>query len=491
MATAPPGSAGGLISPPQPPAEPDDEAPTPESVSGAAGAAAPPRPAHHHVTFRQAFGHRYFRRVLIAQFVSNVGTWMEMFTIQMFVAQTTGRLDDQGILGALQSLPIFLLGIFGGLAADRFNRRTLLVVTQILASVVAAGVALVAAWDFESKRTAVHWLFALGALNGCVMAFNFPAWQTLTPRLVPRAELSRAIALNGIQFNMARVLGPALAGLLLATVAAWPLLAFNALSFLIVAGVVASTPNAPAPARDGTSVWQQVVAAWRFLRHQRGPRAVFLAQVYISLLAAPLVRLLSMFVIDVYGLEPRAAEPAAGTLLAVQGIGAVIGGVALGYIPPWYPRHHFIPVAVSALGLAISLFAATTTLWMGYGAMLICGFFWIWAFNQSWAALQVLAPDHMRGRVLSLVTVAGFGATALGVLIAGLVGEVIKRQGLLSPAGATQAVIGGFGIPLLLGGVYMLMNRTPEVDGPERVPAPRKASGKLVDAVLAREHWPE
>lgn len=452
---------------------------------------------HETATFRDVWANVQYRRVISAQFLSNVGTWMEMFAISMFVAQTTGRLDDQGTLGLVQQLPIAVLGIIGGLAADRLNRRALLVYTQALAGLVAVGVAVVSMVHFENPRNAVHWLFALGLLNGCVLAFNFPAWQVLTPRLVPREQLGRAIALNGIQFNLARVVGPALAGYLIAQIghiAGWeryssaPCFVFNAASFFFVAWVVSRSPDAPAPPPDGHSVKNQLKSAWQFLIHKPGPRAVLTAQVLLSFLAAPLVRMLSLYVIDVYGLSKSDAQAAGGTLLAVQGIGAVVGGLSLRLVPPWYPKHHFMPLSVALLGVSMTVFSLTTTLWTGYLAMAVCGFFWIWAFNQSWSAMQILAPDHMRGRVLALVTVLAFGATALGALLAGIGGEALK--GPLSNAHATQLSVGGLSVVLMLAGMCMMVVRTPEIDGLDRH-GHKRVDLDLTNAVLARRFRPK
>ena len=444
----------------------------------------------------RVFKHKYYRRVLAAQAISNVGTWTEMFAIQMFVAKATGRLDDQSILGVAQLLPIMALGFAGGLTADRVNRRTLLVVTQVLAGLVAMGVAVVSMTEFADPRSAVRWLFALGALNGCIMAFNFPAWQVLTPRLVPRGDLTSAITINGIQFNMARVLGPVLAGLVLAKWGPPPLLWFNAVTFLLMGVVVWTTPDAPAPPRGengGEPIRRQVREAVAFLFTQRGPRAVFIAQVLLSLLAAPLVRLFSNFVLDVYRVSAGdgGAERTASKLLALQGIGAVAGGLALRYVPGWYPKHHFIPLAVTGLGATICAFALTTTPWAGFVAMLACGWFWIWAFNQSWAAIQVLVPDRLRGRALSLTNVASFGATAAGIVLAGYFGEFAKAHQWLDAQRATQASVLILSVPLLLAGVWMLIHRVPEVDEMERMPRGSVRKYNLFHAVTAREHWPK
>ncbi len=437
--------------------------------------------------------HTHYRNVLCAQFVSNTGAWMEMFAIQMFIAQISGRLDDQGILGACQQIPIFLLGILGGVTADRVNQRTLLVITQFLAGLVAVGVAVVAMMSFENPRTPIHLLWALGAVHGAVMAFNFPAWQVLTPRLIPKAELTAAITLNGIQFNMARVLGPVGAGYLLAILGSHgtPLvLWFNAITFLLMAGVVMTTPDAPVKDPPRHDLRKQITEAVSFLLTNRGPRAVLFAQVMLSLLAAPLVRLLANFVIDVYELAKEPAKAVGGNLLAIQGLGAVVGGLALRFVPKWYPKHHFIPLAVFGLGLTITLFGLTDRTVLGYFAMGACGWFWIWAFNQSWAALQVLVPDNIRGRAMSIATVLAFGATAVGVYVAGETGATLRDQQVLTAREATRLSVLMLSIPLMLAGIAMMIWRVPEVDNLPRKRGLSRTSRSLVEAVTASEHRP-
>ncbi|MBY0311042.1 MAG: MFS transporter [Phycisphaerales bacterium] len=437
--------------------------------------------------------HKHYRNVLSAQFVSNTGAWMEMFAIQMFIAEISGRLDDQGILGACQQVPIFLLGILGGVIADRVNQRTLLVITQFFAGLVAVAVAVVAMMQFQNPRTPIHLLWALGALHGCVMAFNFPAWQVLTPRLIPRAELTAAITLNGIQFNMARVLGPVGAGYLLAVLGTkgTPIvLWFNAVTFLLMAGIVMTTPDAPVKDPPRAELRKQIGEAFSFLISNRGPRAVLFAQVMLSLLAAPLVRLLANFVIDVYELAKEPAKAVGGNLLAIQGLGAVAGGLALKLIPKWYPKHHFIPLAVFGLGLTITLFGLTDRTLLGYFAMGVCGWFWIWAFNQSWAALQVLVPDKIRGRAMSIATVLAFGATAVGVYIAGETGATLRDKNLLSAQEATRLSVLMLSVPLTLAGIVMMIWRVPEVDNMPRKRGNSRKSRSLVEAITASDHRP-
>lgn len=439
---------------------------------------------------------------------------MELVGIQMTVATLTPKykLMMLGIHGAASLTPILVFGLLGGLAADRVNRRKLLVVTQALLMLLAVAVAIASSIRFESAMSTVITLIVLGSLQGLVMAFNMPAWQVMTPRLVPKSELTAAITLNGIQFNLARAVGPALAGLIMGVWGTTPLFWINAATFWGVMIAVWMTPDSPAPPTDGKNPWRQILDAIGYIARGRAPLAIFMAMFLMSMLAAPLVRLLSMFVIDVYHLQGDPADLTVGWLLGVQGIGAVIGGLALRLVPRWYPKHHFIPLAVAACGLWITLFALSRNMWLGYATMTVVGFFWIWAFNQSWAAMQNIVPEGMRGRVMSVANVAAFGATALGGLAGSSVGEALVgvRVPLLgieaiSKTTATQAAIGTLSLALLCAGLVMMIFRVPEVDEPAvasgSVRTAGRAEGKslrvswrsrldLVNAITARNHRP-
>ncbi len=442
--------------------------------------------------------HRHFRNVWGAALVSNTGNWMELLGVQMLVAHETQSLKMLGVLALAHLSPILVLGLAGGVLADRVNRRTLLVVTQVMLMAIAVALAAVSyfgappmAWMFGIESDIVAALLVLSALQGVVMAFNMPAWQVLTPRLVPRAELTKAITLNGVQFNLARVVGPALGGWIMA--AAWggatPLFVINAITFLAVVVAVISTPDAPAPPHHGEHPWRQLAKAFGFLLKNKGPLAVFVAMFLMSLLAAPLVRLLPMYAIDVYGLGMADADRAVGRLLAVLGIGAVIGGLMLKFIPPWYPKHHFIPMALSGAGLTIGLFALTGSLTWGYVTMFFCGVFWIWGFNQTWAAMQHLVEDSMRGRVMATANVASFGATALGTAGAAWLGESVWGWSGDRALG-THLAVGVLAVALFAAGVAMLLWRVPQVDGPEVPYKPGTNRRSLLEGLTARSHWP-
>jgi hypothetical protein len=226
-----------------------------------------------------------------------------------------------------------------------------------------------------------------------------------------------------------------------------------------------------------------------------------MAMVLMSLLAAPLIRMMPLYVIDVYGLNGSGAESATGTLISVLGVGAVLGGLGLKFIPAWYPKHHFIPMAVTGAGLSITAFGLTSSLWAGYIVVLFVGLFWIWGFNPAWAAMQGLVSDAMRGRVMAIANVAAFGVTAAGNIAAGYLGEGVQsllaggRVGAFSQQQATvigtHAAVAGLSALLFVTGLAMLIWRVPEVDGlkpgdPGYGPARRN----LWDGITARAHRP-
>jgi MFS family permease len=413
--------------------------------------------------------HKHYRNVWFGQFGSSIGGWMESVGVG-WIINTTAQ-DPAVMLGYLavaQLGPMMVLGVPGGILADRVNRKALLLVTQFLMMLIAAGLAIASYVSHAKPHLGV--MITLVLANGVAMAFNAPAWQVLTPRLVPREELTSAIFLNGLQFNLARVIGPALAGLLYGLFGPTILFVINTASFVGVLAAVASTPNTPTPARPSVGVLHQTREALGFMLGERGPRAVFIAIVIFGLLAAPLMRLLPMFVTHVFtNTIPLPQDTQTwyyGGLLAVMGVGAVTGVGLMRFVPKWYPKHHFIPVGILGGGLCIALFSATKNYWVACAFLCLGGVFWLWSFNSCFAAIQILVPDAMRGRVMAILNVAVFGSMALGPLLTGKLGSGLNAGSMHISAGqGLQIGVGSTGMALAIAALVMLIWRTPEVDG--------------------------
>lgn len=412
--------------------------------------------------------------------VSSIGTWMEGLGVQWLMAEQTGSTVMLAWLAAAQLGPMLLLGLLGGLATDRLERRGLLLATQLAMMLIAAGLTVASALDQATPAV----LLALGLLSGVTMAFNAPAWQVMTPRLVPRDELHRAIALQGLQFNLARVVGPALAGLLLAQTSATLLFALNTLSFVAVILAIRSTEPAPPPPGPAPPAGAQVREALRFMFGEPGPRALLVMLVLLSALAAPLQRMLPLFVSEVF----HAGEAAYGLLLGLFGAGAVLGGLTLGRWPSWYPRHHLIPLALTLTGACMTLFCATRSLPLACAWIFAAGLAWIWAFSSMITALQLRVRDAMRGRALALGNMAMFGAMPAGSLLAALLGARLATWLDAAEPGAATVQLGVGASTLLLTalGLLLLIWRTPEID---EAPGPPAARG-LWRGVTARAHRP-
>ena len=399
-----------------------------------------------------------------------MGGWFEFVGTAWLIAKITSSTAWLSYIAAAQLTPTLILGLFAGIVADRVNRKKLLLTTQFAMMLIAAGFSVVASVDLSDES--IKWsLLALSLLQGLAVAFNIPAQQVLTPRLVPREELVAAITLQGICFNTTRAIGPALAGVIMGKWGAGVLIAINAMSFVLVFLAVLTTPDAPAPAREGSlfdiqDFKRDTMEAVRFVWCNRGPRAALLAVVVFSLLATPVLRFLPLFVKDVYHLQ----EKAFGVLTGIMGAGAVAGGLSMRLVPKWYPKHHVIPFSIFLGGFWILLFALVDSPYLAGGFMFFVGFFWMWSFNTSMAAMHMLVTDSMRGRILSVVNSASIGLMPLGAFIASASGE--SAAALIHHVRPTwwyegldaQLGCGFVAFVLMCAGIVMVIHRTPEID---------------------------
>lgn len=454
--------------PTQTPAQPralDGESPAPDDTTGGGSpAAAIPQSASTWSVLR----HRHYRNIWLAAFGSSLGGWMEIVGVQWSMAKatvaeswTSRNLPEAPVmmayLAVAQMGPLLLLALPGGVAADRLNRRRLLLTTQTARMLVAIALCVLA------YRGVINpWvLMVLGFLDGVALAFNIPAWQVLIPRLVPREDLTRAITLNGLQFNLARALGPALGGLLMAQFGVGMLFLINALSYAGVIWAVWITPDASEEARaPRASIWQSTIEGCIYVWRHKGARFLILAIVLFSMLGTPLLRLMPLIVKGVY----RMGEDIYGVLLGVMGGGAVLGALSIRYIPWWYPKHHFVPLSMTVGSVFLALYGLMTNVFLAAAAVFFTGIFWMWSFNSAFAALQMLVEDRIRGRVLAICNMLSFGAMPLGAYAAGLIAQQIDGDAPNAGHGSRIALV-VLAALLFVISLAMLIWRTPEADG--------------------------
>ena len=410
--------------------------------------------------------HRHFRNVWFGAFGSSVGAWMEFVGVSWSINVLAGK-EEAGFWLSMHAVaqlaPMMLFGVAGGVVADRVNRKKLLLVSQGAMMVIALALTVLAAMNLLS----INIILFLSVLMGITMAFNVPAWQVLTPRLVPREELTDAIVLNGLQFNIARVIGPALGGAMLATTSPAWLFAINTLSFLGVMFAVSTTPDSPAPARNmHDSVWKETRDGLRFTLAGTGPRAAFFAMTVFGFLASPLQRMLPLYISVVYftrDWSEKQKEYGYGALLAFMGVGAVIGAFLMRAIPKWYPKHHLIPLAILATGIAIAGFGSGANPWIGIPCLVVVGAGWLISFNSTFAAMQMLVPDAMRGRAMAVCNTAVYGVMAFSPLLVDWIqGSIAEVAGDIVGIRIGLALTG---VIMACAGIVMLIWRTPEVDG--------------------------
>jgi MFS family permease len=377
---------------------------------------------------------RNYRLYFWGQSISIAGTWMQTLALAFLVLHLTGSGTDVGLVTGLRFLPLALLGPFGGLIADRNDKRRLLYLTQSAQAAIAAAFAVLTA----TNVIGIGGVFALSFALGVLTVFDNPARQTLIAELVPREQLPNAVTLNSVSMNMARVFGSALGGALVAAVGLAFCFAANALSFVAVVVSLALMSSAEMnPAERTPRGKGQIRAGLRYARHT-------------PLLLLPLVML---FVTGTLAWEfpvtlPLVARGAFdggaatyGAMAAAMGVGGVIGGLIVA-ARRGAPRADTLAISAIGWGVAILAAAAAPTLgWelavlplVGYGAI---------AFNsQAKTALQLASKPAMRGRVMALWALAWAGTTIVGGPLVGWVAESFGSRWSLVVGGLPTVLIG-------------------------------------------------
>jgi len=365
--------------------------------------------------------------------------------------------------------------LVAGVISDRVNRRTWIIFLQASACLLGAGLAVAA---FVGRATPVV-VIAFTFLEGIIWALNGPVILAVVPGLVPRAELHRALALNSVQFNMARLCGPVLAAAIIGVAGVAGAFTLNALTFLPLLFVLLFfIPDLPKPERAAaTSVREDIHEGLRFVWKNHGTRRLTIMGLIFMFLSAPLQGLLPVFAQRVLHGGPGLF----GFMLSAIGLGSIIGAFVLSYIPAYYPRHHLIPLSMSVFAAIGLCFSFSTVPALSLAILVACGTCWLLSLNSSNTANQLLATDANRGRVLSVMLLAQQGAMPLGHLFAGFLTHYLSPQWVLRSMLGTLLVV----MPVFL------FKREPAIDS-----MVRRGRGKLSmrehvwEAITAASHRP-
>lgn len=368
-----------------------------------------------------------FRLYWAGACTSNIGTWMQTVAQGWLVYVLTNSPFLLGVVSFAGAIPVLLFSLFGGVLADRFERRRLMVWTQTGMMILAF-----ALWLLTILNVVTVWEIALIAfLNGIVMALNTPVRQSIISDLVPREDLQNAIAVNSMQFQTSRILGPALAGLALAVIGPGWCFFLNALSFLAVIAALLIMDVPPLLPRKHPSVWKNMTEGIDYVWKQPIIFALLVVAAVPSLFGQVYQPMMPAIAISVLHVDATGL----GLLQSAAGAGALLGAMAIASLTKNQHRGRIMLAALLLFGIALILFGLSLQMLLALAFVFVVGFASMAysALNQTF--LQTLADEELRGRVLSLLTLTTFGFQPLGALLAGVVAE---RAGV-----GTALVIGG------------------------------------------------
>ena len=393
-----------------------------------------------------ALRHRNFRLFILGQFVSLCGSWMQTVALGWLTLELSNSALQVGLVTTFGALPVLLFTLYGGVIADRVNRRRALIILQSLLLCEALALGILTALHLVT----VPMLYALAFVGGLVSAFEIPIRQSWQVELVGKDDLMNAIALNSSAFNLSRVVGPAIAGTLIATAGSAVCFLLNAVSFLaVLIGLVMIRPVA--------SFALQVPARRAALRegvaHVFGrpwPRALVTLTAVFSVFGASFIAILPVYARDVLHQGPGGY----GAIMSAFGVGAAAGALSVAAVGHRFRREGTALGAGITLGSGLLLLGLMHHVALALAFAVVCGLSMALNAIMTNTLLQSDAPDHLRGQVMGFYSFIVVGMAPFGSLQAGWISE---------HAGATTAILLGGGVCLLAAGytAWKMLRRVP------------------------------
>ncbi len=382
----------------------------------------------------RALRHRNFQLFFSGQLISLTGTWMQSVAQSWLVYRLTGSALLLGSVGFASQVPVFLFAPLGGIVADRSNRQRVVIGTQVASMVLAF---ILSALTL-SHRVQVWHVFVLAALLGVVNAFDIPGRQSFLVDMVGKDDLMNAIALNSSMFNGALVVGPAVAGVLVAKIGeGWCFFA-NAVSYIaVIIGLVMMRVESP-PHASNASPFEHVMEGFRFVNETAPIRALLLLLGLISVTGMPYVVLMPIFADRILHGGARAL----GMLMGAAGVGALFGALTLAGREGVKGLGRWVAWCTAGFGVSLMLFAYSHWYWVSVLLLLPVGYCIMLEMASSNTLIQVMVPDALRGRVMAVYSMMFMGLAPLGALLGGAMAErfgapvTVAMGGLASVAGA-------------------------------------------------------
>ena len=397
----------------------------------------------------RALRHRNFQLFFSGQLISLIGTWMQTVAQSWLVYRLTGSGLELGGVGFASQIPVFLVAPLGGIVADRSNRRHVVIATQVASMLLAFILAALTLFH----RVQVWHVFVLAALLGVVNAFDIPGRQSFLVDMVGKDDLMNAIALNSSMFNGARVVGPAVAGILVARLGeGWCFFA-NGVSYIaVIIGLLMMNVHAPARVSAKTSPWEHIIEGFQFVNRTAPIRALLMLLGVVSVTGMPYVVLMPIFADKI--LHRGGQEFASligshdlgavrlGILMGATGVGALLGALTLAIRSGVKGLGTWVTVCCAGFGVSLMLFAASKSFWLSVFLLLPVGYFIMLQMASSNTLIQVMVPDALRGRVMALYSMMFMGMAPVGALLGGALSDrlgapiTVMIGGLASVAGA-------------------------------------------------------
>lgn len=370
----------------------------------------------------RAFSHRNYRLFFAGQLVSLIGTFLTMVATVWLVYHITGSTLLLGIVGFAGQIPMFVLAPFAGVWVDRWNRQRLLVITQTLSMLQSFGlaaVALLAGAGHPNSEVAA--IIALALFQGLINAFDIPGRQAFLVEMVDRREdLANAIALNSTMVHGARLIGPAVGGVLIHFVGPSLCFLLDGISYIgVIAALLAMRVKPHVPHADRRSVLHDLKEGLRYIWASAPIRAMLLLMGLLSLTGMPAFSILMPVFAEHFGKKAN-SDMMLGLLMGASGLGAMSGALYLAARKSVVGLGRIIVLAAGVFGLAIVGFAWSDHLWLSLIIVPVVGLGMLVSFASANTLIQTLTDDHMRGRVMSFFTMAFIGMAPWGNLIAGI-----------------------------------------------------------------------
>jgi MFS family permease len=388
----------------------------------------------------RAFRHRNFRLFWIGQLISLIGTWMQTIAQSWLVFQLTHDPVALGLLAVVQFAPVLVLGLFGGVVADAFPKRNALLATQAASLVLALLLGLLA----QAGSVQVWEVFLLAGLLGIVSAFDMPIRQSFVVEMVGRNDIVNAVALNSALFNGTRIIGPAIAGLLISTVGIAACFLINAASYVaVLVGLVLiradelSPPPLSALQRTLRSVLSQLAEGLRYVRDTPSIRLAVIVLALVSTAAINFGVVLPLLAQDVLG----GGAETFGFLSSATGIGSLVGALVLAFGPP--PDIRRALAGAAAIGVAMLVIGFSRSLLLSLAMMAVAGWGTISMGATINTMIQLTTPDHLRGRVMSVYTTVFVGSTPIGGFLSGTAAAALGTPAVFLIAGVVSLLTVG------------------------------------------------